>query len=71
MYKEKYNSIMNKYKVAQLCDEELHRLNSTKEDSDKNGLLRERALAVAAPETENARKCTRRMILGARRKAFR
>ena len=43
-----WDMIMKKYKVAQLCDEELRRLGTTKDDSDKQGLLRERALAVAA-----------------------
>ena len=43
-----WDMIMKKYKVAQLCDEELRRLGTTKDDSDKHGLLRERALAVAA-----------------------
>ena len=42
-----WDMIMKKYNVAQLCDEELRRLNTTKNDSDKHGLLRERALAVA------------------------
>ena len=42
-----WDTIMKKYKVAQLCDEELRQLDKTKDDSDKHGLLRERALAVA------------------------
>ena len=33
-----WDMIMKRYKVAQLCDEELRRLKSTKEDCDKHGL---------------------------------
>ena len=38
---------MKTYKVAQLCDEELRRLDTSTDDSHAHGLLRERALAVA------------------------
>ena len=42
-----WDTLMKKYKVAQLCDEELRRLDTSTDDSHAHGLLRERALAVA------------------------
>ena len=42
-----WDTIMKKYKVAQVCTEELHRLERVGDDSDQSVLLRERALAVS------------------------
>ena len=42
-----WNTIMKKYKVAQICTEELARLRRSGDESDQSVLLRERAVAVA------------------------
>ena len=42
-----WDTIMKKYKVAQGCTEELHRLQRAGDESDQSLLLQERAIAVA------------------------
>ena len=42
-----WDTIMKKYKVAQMCTQELQRLKRTGDESDQTVLLRERAVAVS------------------------
>ena len=46
-----WDTIMKKYKVAQVCTEELQRLQRVGDESDQSVLLRERALAVSTAVT--------------------
>ena len=43
-----WNAVMEKYKVAQRCEQELSRLGSVVDGTQREQLLQERALAVAA-----------------------